>query len=319
MSLDALLTQAEKASGRASLLVVRSNPSLPVAVTFGKDETLLFDPYTAESLGTGATTLRGLFKNLLAWHRWLGASEAKRAAGKAITGAANLVFLFLLLSGLVLWCPRAWNWLTLKQAVLLNPSASGKARDWNWHNVFGIWSALPLFIIIVSGIIMSYPWANKLLFQLAGSEPPAIRAETEVPKKKEPKASKSAGRSLDKAFAQVEEKFAGWKTLRIRLPQGDGLVTFLIDQGNGRPDKKSQATFDSKSGELIKSETFANYNLGRKLRTFARFLHTGQAGGIAGQGIAVAASAGGAVLVWTGVSMALRRFRARRLRAKTEI
>ncbi len=323
MSFDALLAKAEEAVPGASLLVVRSNPDLPVVVTFGKDRTLLFDPATGESLGAGGTRLRSLFKDLLAWHRWLGANESSRAIGKGITGAANLMFLFLLLSGLILWWPRAWSWQALKQSVLLSLHASGKARDWNWHNVVGIWSSLPLIIIITSGVIMSYPWANKLLFRLAGSEPPPLRAETEIKKegahRKVKSVSTAREMSLDKAFAQVEERFASWKTLRIRLPQGEGSVTFLIDQGNGRPDKKSQVTFDSKSGDLIKSEKFGNYSLGRKLRTFARFLHTGQAGGIPGEAIAALASAGGALLVWTGIAMALRRFLARRNRAANEI
>ena len=49
---------------------------------------------------------------------------------------------------------------------------------------------------------------------------------------------------------------------------------------------------------------------GRKARTWARFLHTGEAGGVPGQILASLASLGGTLLVWTGLALVWRRFRA---------
>jgi hypothetical protein len=40
-----------------------------------------------------------------------------------------------------------------------------------------------------------------------------------------------------------------------------------------------------------------------------RFAHTGEVAGIVGQTVAGLASAGGALLVWTGLALAWRRFR----------
>lgn len=86
---------------------------------------------------------------------------------------------------------------------------------------------------------------------------------------------------------------------------------FTIDQGNGgQPQKRSQLTLDRKTGEVVRWEPFSSYTTGRKLRSFLRFAHTGEVAGLAGQTIAGLASLGGAFLVWTGISLALRRFRA---------
>ena len=49
----------------------------------------------------------------------------------------------------------------------------GRARDFNWHNVAGVWCALPLLLITATGVVISYPWANAWLFRLAGSAAPA--------------------------------------------------------------------------------------------------------------------------------------------------
>jgi len=46
-----------------------------------------------------------------------------------------------------------------------------------------------------------------------------------------------------------------------------------------------------------------------------RPVHTGEAVGVVGQMVAALASAGGVVLVWTGLALAWRRFRARKARA----
>ena len=49
---------------------------------------------------------------------------------------------------------------------------------------------------------------------------------------------------------------------------------------------------------------------------WSRFVHTGEYYGIVGQTVAGVASAAGVMLVWTGVSLALRRFAAWNVRRR---
>jgi uncharacterized iron-regulated membrane protein len=86
-------------------------------------------------------------------------------------------------------------------------------------------------------------------------------------------------------------------------------VTLAIDRGDGgRPDLRSQLTLDAATGAVIRWEPFSSYNRGRQFRAWARFTHTGEAFGLLSQSIAVTASAGASLLVFTGLSLALRRF-----------
>jgi uncharacterized iron-regulated membrane protein len=55
------------------------------------------------------------------------------------------------------------------------------------------------------------------------------------------------------------------------------------------------------------------------LRSWIRFTHTGETGGIVGQFIGFLACIGGAFLVWTGFSLAWRRFRGWQTKSQTEI
>ena len=65
-------------------------------------------------------------------------------------------------------------------------------------------------------------------------------------------------------------------------------------------------------------ETFASLNAGRRVRSWSRFVHTGEAFGFGGQTVAGIASAGGVMLVWTGIALSLRRFAGWRLRRTPE-
>jgi uncharacterized iron-regulated membrane protein len=178
---------------------------------------------------------------------------------------------------LYLWLPKKWNWTSIRPALWFRGGLQGKARNWNWHNTAGIWSALPLLLITVSGVIMSYPWANNLLYKMAGSPVPQANAQSRTAvAERPPQRARSAG-------------------------GGVGL--------DGQPNKRAQLTLDRATGEVIRWEPFSSQTLGRRLRSYARFGHTGEAAGLPGQIVAAFASMGGALLVWTGISLALRRLR----------
>ena len=64
----------------------------------------------------------------------------------------------------------------MRPVVFFSGRLRGKARDFNWHNVIGLWSAVPLFIVVLSATPISFPWANALLYRAVGeATPPAGR------------------------------------------------------------------------------------------------------------------------------------------------
>jgi len=75
-----------------------------------------------------------------------------------------MAFLFIVVSGIYLWWPRRWSMQNLKAIMLFRGGLSGKARDFNWHNVIGVWSMIPLFFIVFSGAVISYPWVSGLVY-----------------------------------------------------------------------------------------------------------------------------------------------------------
>lgn len=287
---------------KPSAVIIDADPAMPVALQFGKAKTEFFDPSTGVSVGEGNKPVRGFFRTMLMWHRWLGREGAAQPVGKAIIGAGNLVFLGLVVSGIFLWCPKRWTLSGLRAITLFQRRLKGRARDWNWHNVLGFWSAIPLLFIVASGVVMSYPWANSLVFKLAGESAPAAGR---------PSAAAGGVASLagiDAALAAVQTANPGWRTIQLQLPPGKTASFAVADSHRGRPDQRRQVNVDLATTQILKSEGMETQSPGRRARTWLRWIHTGEAGGFAGQTIAGLASAAAAVLVWTGFALSWRRF-----------
>ena len=116
--------------------------------------------------------------------------------------------------------------------------------------------------------------------------------------------------SLDALFAAAVQQAPHWRRINMRLPQrGAAQMTVMIEEATSlHPYPRSTLTLDATTAAVAKWEPFAGYNLGRTIRSWVRPVHTGEAGGLIGQIIAALASAGGAVLVYTGLALAWRRF-----------
>jgi len=326
---DALLERlaAQQPVPRNASLVLRANPAEPAEISLGREGSLYLNPYDGNVLGKGDSGTRRWFQKITAWHRWLGAEGEGRATAKAITGASNLAFLFLVISGLYLWMPKVWSRQHLRPITWFKSNTSGKARDFNWHNVFGFWMAVPLAIVVASAVPMSYQWGNALVYRLTGTEMPRPegppRGEGGPPRgERGPRAEgeRPPRPSLDAAWARAVRQVPGWRTITLRLPtRPNADLAFTIDTGNGgQPQKRSTLTLDGATGEPKKFETFADQSAGRQLRMWTRFAHTGEYYGVFGQTIAGIASFAGVILVWTGLALAFRRFlawRSRRSRA----
>ena len=182
-------------------------------------------------------------------------------------------------------------------------------RDFSWHHVLGIWSFLPLVAIVVSGVVISYPWATRLVYRAAGSTPP---------KQQRPAPNERGGTldlaALDRlsgvASSEAARVTPRWKSLSFRLPiSPKAPVAFSLDEGNGaRPDKRSQLMIDPRTARVVEHKTYAQQESGQQARAWLRWIHTGEAGGMAGQFVAMLASAAAVGLVYTGLALALRRF-----------
>jgi len=307
-------------------ITVRADAEAAVTVAAGQ-RTLYLDRYSGAVVGEASRGgVRALMGNLRAWHRWLAVEGEGRPVARAITGWSNFIFLFIVMSGFYLWFPRKWGWQQVRSVVLFSPRARGKARDFNWHNVIGSWCAIPLFIVVLSAMPISFGWFNALVYRAVGEAPPlpagaaaaARPAENRRPAGADQRSSARRGTAgassavaLDALWARAEAHVPGWRTLSLRVPASPAApAVFMIDKGDGgQPHLRSTLTVDAQTAAIVRYEAFSDLTLGRRIRNTMRFAHTGEVLGIPGQTVAGIVSAGGAVLVWTGLALAWRRCR----------
>lgn len=166
--------EAQRPGERVTGLTIEAEDTSAVAVSLGA-ETVYANPYTGLVTGGGATQARAFYRSVTNWHRWLAREGEARTTARAITGACNAAFLVLAVTGLYLWWPRQWTWRHLSPVVWFRGGLSGKARDFNWHNVIGLWCAPVLIVLTATGMVISYPWASNLVYTLSGSPLPAGR------------------------------------------------------------------------------------------------------------------------------------------------
>jgi uncharacterized iron-regulated membrane protein len=190
--------------------------------------------------------------------------------------------------------------------------------------VIGIWVAFPLVFIVASGVVMSYPWANNLLYTISVSKPP-LGGQPSVTgfRGERPERGNEQGRptgrgdagevvalhSLEEMVQVAKQQVPGWKSIAVEVPRGDArMLTLSVDTSiGGQPEKSSQLVMNRETGQVQAVKRFSDNVAGRRLRAYARFVHTGEEFGLLGEVIAALASLGAVVLVWTGLSMALRR------------
>ena len=310
-----LLLHASRSVPGASptAVTVPASSSESARVALGRERTLYLDPATGAVLGEASRSGRAFFAAVQDLHRWLLVPEKSRPAGKAVTGAANLAFFGLALTGLYIWWPRIRGIRRVSSVGLFQRGVSGKARDFNWHNVIGVWAAIPLLVLTATGMVISYRWAGDLVYRLAGSEPPPAQApnararrRVQAPRPLSP----DRAAALDRLWRIAEQQSPGWRAITLRLPEGGrGPVTFSVEEGRFlNRFARSPLTLDPESGAVLRWEPYAQANKGRQARSWMRFLHTGESLGLPGQIAAALASAGGALLACTGLSLALRRF-----------
>ncbi|HEY0961129.1 MAG TPA: PepSY-associated TM helix domain-containing protein [Pseudomonadales bacterium] len=315
-------------------LVITSDPGAPVALRAGRAGGASLNPYTGEPMEAGSPGLDAFFSAVTGWHRWFNVQGDGRAFAREITGISNVVFLFLIISGVYLWLPSIWKWAMFKARLVFRKEyPDSKSRDFHWHHIFGIWAAVPLFFVVYTGAVISYPWAANLMYTVFGAEIPQPQGAGlgggggpgGGPGGGGPGAGPGRGAApqqegsamisanylplsvlVDRAIAQANGE---WERVNVTLPAAsDPNVQVEIDPGNGaQAHKRYTLSLDRSTGDVVGTRTFADQPEATRLRGISRFLHTGEVLGFWGQTIAGLASFAALFGVWTGFALSYRR------------
>ncbi len=377
--MQAKLREAQP-EARPMSIVFQNKEEAAVAFSTGRSGGFYVNPYTGEVRRPKSAAMGEFMHTMTDLHRYLGFhGEESRPRGKLINGVCNLAFCVLAITGLYLWMPRNWSWRAVRPVIWFRQNTSSKARDFNWHNAIGFWSAPILIILTLTAVPISFRWGGDVINKLTGTPAPAPGAApagpggalaapaVEVPMP----APGTSPLSQDALLFAAQKAVPDWKTITLRTgapggrggpggpggrggAEGRGGRGARGGEGSSSASASPAATPESQlsnslrpvtaatpqafsvtvrqqaswprtanttlalnpyTGEVLRRTGYAEMAAAQQVRSWTRFLHTGEAVGPVGQFIAGLACLGGVFLVYTGFALSWRRFFGKKLPA----
>jgi uncharacterized iron-regulated membrane protein len=256
-----------------------------------RDKTSVFvDPYTARILGAYNRD-KDFFGVVLTIHRSLCMGDT----GKIITGISTILFLFMLISGMVLWWPVKKGFGLFQFVIQLR--APRYKVFYDLHRVLGFYSSWIIIFTVITGLTWSFKWMEKGMYWISRSKKEeATSIHSSVKEQRSPHV-------LNNAYYISQNLYPGARQTFISLPD-DSLGAIRIIQrfeSDGFFRRTNQFFFDQYNGTLLKSQLYERSSTGDKFKATNYDIHTGKVLGIAGQFIVFCAALTAASLPVTGI------------------
>lgn len=272
-----------------------SNAEGAAAVGFESGEhsftAVFLNPYTGEFLYKQQSIGEGqfdFFRFIIDGHRalWLPYN-----IGRPIVGAATLIFLVLLVTGLVMWWPKKWNKSNRDKSFKVKWSGSFKRVNYDLHNVVGFYSLTLAFVLAVTGLVWSFEWfADSLYYVTSGGEE---HPEHSHPHSDITKAGISAADTvsmLDKAWYKTkaqEPNAQGWYMTPI-LEDKDDAIEIIAYQDHGSWYNRNEYYYDQYTLEpfRVQGDRYSEASFADQLYLLNYDIHVGAAWGLPGKVLA---------------------------------
>jgi uncharacterized iron-regulated membrane protein len=260
------------------------------------------DPYTGKVVDV-FNRKKSFFFTVEMLHRFL--LSGNDGIGKKIVGFSTFFFFFILITGIVLWWPKTKA--ILRQRLKIKANSGWKRFNHDMHIVTGFYMSIFLVIIVLTGLTMSFNWISKGIFTLTGTK----MENPEPPESIYQEGVKSV--SIDAVYKQLSETEKDAEFINIRMPKDSaGVVSASILPHNALETAFNTYYIDQFSGKLIGENKAADKNLGQKIRSYVKPVHTGDVFGLPTKILSFVISLLAFTFPITGVIMWLNRLKGER-------
>ncbi len=279
-------------------VTVFSDASRTYQVSLSKPRraSLFVDQYSGEI--TGRYERLGFFSVMFKLHRWLLDSANPHGdgvkIGKVLVGVSTLVFVIALISGVVIWWPRASK--NLRHSLSISFSNGWKGFWKGLHVAGGMYALIFVLAMALTGLTWSFDWYRSAFYAVCGVEHTPRNFGQTVAKSND-KAERRQGNGgkwhgegrSEHGGGRHRSEFGRWQQVYDELkaknpdaPQitigSESATVTLGESGNSRASDKY--AFNRRSGELAVTTAYENSVPADKLRGWIYSVHTGSLGGI---------------------------------------
>ena len=325
LSLEQLVAYAQQQlpKGRVSGVKIYSDNTRSVEVSMSvkaekkdappQNVTVYMHPFTGQVLDV-YNYRDTFFYQVFALHRWL--LGGPKSVGKYIVGVATFMFLFTLLTGIILWWPKTQK--ILAQRLKIKSNAGWKRLNHDLHIVLGFYSAIILFIFAFTGLAWSFEWFNKGIYKVTNSPLKAPLPPQSV------YAENAKTISLDKSLAAAATIYPQSVSYHITLPKDStSVITVASLSDNAVHEGATDAVYiDQYNAAVLGKTAYSERSLGARVRSTFKPVHTGSIWGTPSKVVAFIVCVLGCSFPITGTVMWWNRTRKKRkqtILAKKEV
>lgn len=308
-------------------VTISSDPERAYQVTLSKPRraSMYVDQYTGEI--TGKYERAPFFNFMFRMHRWLLDSIKQDGGifwGKMIVGTSTLMFVFVLISGIVVWWPRTRKALKNSLKIVAN---KGWRRFWyDLHVAGGMYALVFLLAMALTGLTWSFQWYRTGFYKTFGVEVQpsmghgnaAANATAKGGKREgspEGRSGRPEGRS-GKPEGRKHSPYANWQQVYEQLAEAnpdyklisvsDGSASVALPRfGNQRGTDRYK--FNPHNGEITETTLYKDLDNSGKIRGWIYSVHVGSWGGMLTRILTFIAALVGASLPLTGYYLWLRK------------
>lgn len=210
-------------------------------------------------------------------HRWL-LLDSK--VGRPITGAAALIYLVMMASGLYLWLEKCYR--KPMRGLSFQRGVGWKRTVYDAHLVLGIYALLPLTLMAATGLWWSYrePVKAALYWSLDGTPPPVAKEEKKS--KEEEEVPPRTNLPYAELIAIGGQEFAYRGTLRIVPPAQEATEISLVkirEAGFWQLPIRDEVKVDLTTLKVVSRKPFAKKSRAEQFTSLIYDIHTGAAWG----------------------------------------
>ncbi len=283
------------------------------------------DPYTGEVKGKSERA--PFFTTMFRLHRWLLHSMKPGEGifwGKMIVGTATLMFVFVLISGLIVWLPRTAK--AFKNSLKVVTDKGWRRFCYSLHVAGGISALVFLLIMALTGLTLSFSWYRTGFYKVFGVEmrqEGSRHAGAHDSGRNRGGENNGEGKRDGKGEGRGKRNeghplspFTHWQTVyetlkeqnpdynRITLSKDAATVSFNR-WGNQRA--ADRYTFNPQNGKITEIVLYKDMETSSKIRGWIYSVHVGAWGGLITRILAFLAALIGASLPLTGYYLWIRR------------
>lgn len=288
-------------------ITVFSDPGKAYQVNLSKPRraSIYIDPYTGEIKGRQERP--AFFTCMFKLHRWLLDSLKPGETvfvGKQIVGFSTLAFVVILLSGMAIWIPRTRKAVRNRLKIAVG---KGWRRFWyDLHVAGGIYAALLLLAMALTGLTWSFPWYRTAFYAVFGVETKPSSAHHHASERKK----ENTFAYWQQAYEQVNTLHPDFRQLTV----SKNSVSVSKDRfGNQRA--SDRYTFDPASGTITGESLYRDQEASGKIRGWIYSIHVGSWGGLTTRILFFLASLLGGFLPLTGYYLWIKKQSRKKKRA----